>query len=198
MAELKDDALDILFRQARSQNGWQDKPVALAQLHQIYDLMKMGPTSANCSPLRIVFLTTPGAIARLLPAMSEGNQDKTRTAPVVAILAYDSEFYEKLPQLFPHNPDARNWFTSSAAHADTTAFRNSSLQAGYFMLAARAVGLDCGPMSGFNPTQIESEFFPEGKHKVNLVCALGYGDPAKVMSRLPRLDFEQACRIQTD
>lgn len=195
MPELTDIALDILFNQARSQNGWRDKPVSEAQLHRIYDLMKMGPTSANCSPLRIVFLTSPEAIARLLPAMSEGNQDKTRTAPVVAILAYDLEFYEKIPQLFPHNPGARNWFVGSVA--EPTAFRNSSLQAAYFMLAARAIGLDCGPMSGFDPKQVEERFFPDGKHRVNLICALGYGDPDKVMTRLPRLSFEQACRIES-
>nr|MBF0684242.1 malonic semialdehyde reductase [Pseudomonas sp.] len=196
MAEINDTALDLLFRNARSQNGWQNKPVSEQQLRELYDLMKMGPTSANCSPLRIVFLTTPAAISRLLPAMSEGNQEKTRSAPVVAILAYDTEFYEKLPQLFPHNPDARNWFTGAAA--ETTAFRNSSLQAAYFMLAARAVGLDCGPMSGFDAVKVEAEFFEDGKHRVNFVCALGYGDPTKVMPRLPRLAFEEACRIEID
>lgn len=196
MPEIDDTALDILFRNARSQNGWQDKPVSEHQLRRLYDLMKMGPTSANSSPLRIVFLTTPAAISRLLPAMSEGNQEKTRTAPVVAVLAYDTEFYDKLPQLFPHNPDARNWFTGAAAEA--TAFRNSSLQAAYFILAARAIGLDCSPMSGFDATKVEAELFEDGKHRANIVCALGYGDPAKVMGRLPRLAFEDACRIETD
>src|SRR5690606_31792566 len=163
---------------------------------QIYDLMKMGPTSANCSPLRIVFLATPTAISRLLPAMTAGNQDKTRSAPVVAILAYDTEFYEKVPTLFPHNPGARDWFTGAAA--EPTAFRNSSLQAAYFILAARAIGLDCAPMSGFDANKVEAEFFPDGKHRVNMVCALGYGDPSKVMPRLPRLTFGRACGIELD
>jgi len=196
MPEVNIEALDTIFRNARSQNGWQDKPVSTEQLHRIYDLMKMGPTSANCSPLRIVFLTTPQSIERLLPAMSAGNQEKTRTAPVVAILAYDTQFYENIPQLFPHNPDARNWFTGSAA--EPTAFRNSTLQAAYFMLAARALGLDCGPMSGFDAAQVEATFFADGRHRANFICAMGYGDPAKVMERLPRLSFEQACRIETD
>lgn len=196
MALLHDDALNTLFRDARSHNGWKDIPVTEDELRQAYDLAKFGPTSANCSPLRIVFLTTPEAIARLLPAMSEGNQDKTRTAPVVAIFAHDSKFYDRIPELFPHNPGAREWFTGSEQVAQTTAFRNGTLQAAYFMLAARSVGLDCAPMSGFDPAKVEAEFFPDGQNKVNFVCALGHGDHDKVFPRLPRLAFEDACRVE--
>jgi nitroreductase len=195
MKRADDASLDLLFRQARTQNGWDGRPVSDAELREIYELMKWGPTSANCSPLRILFLKTPQAKARLLPAMSGGNQDKTRTAPVTAILAYDTEFYEKLPTLFPHAPDARSWFAGNAASIEATAFRNSSLQGAYFILAARAVGLDTGPMSGFDVNKVNAEFFPDGKFKVNFICNLGHGDSAKLFGRSPRLSFDDTCKI---
>lgn len=195
MTRVDDASLDILFRQARTHNGWDSRPVSDAELHEIYELMKWGPTSANASPLRILFLKTPQAKARLLPAMSAGNQDKTRTAPITAILAYDTEFYEKLPVLFPHAPDARSWFAGNAASIEATAFRNSALQGAYFILAARAIGLDTGPMSGFDATKVNAEFFPDGKFKVNFICNLGHGDHSKVFGRSPRLAFDEACKI---
>lgn len=195
MKRVDDAGLDILFRQARTHNGWNDRPVTDAELHEIYDLMKWGPTSANASPLRILFLRSPEAKARLMPAMSAGNQEKTRTAPVTAVLAYDVEFYEKLPQLFPHAPEARNWFAGNEASIHATAFRNSSLQGAYFILAARAIGLDCGPMSGFDAAKVDAAFFADGKHKVNFICNLGHGDPGKLFDRSPRLGFDEACKI---
>ena len=195
MKRADDASLDLLFRQARTHNGWDGRQVSDAELREIYELMKWGPTSANCSPLRILFLKTPEAKARLLPAMSGGNQDKTRTAPVTAILAYDTEFYEKLPTLFPHAPDARSWFAGNAASIEATAFRNSSLQGAYFILAARAVGLDTGPMSGFDVNKVNAEFFPDGKFKVNFICNLGHGDSAKLFGRSPRLSFDEVCKI---
>ena len=188
-------SLDILFRNARTHNGWDNRPVSDAELREIYELMKWGPTSANCSPLRIVFLKTPEAKARLLPAMSAGNQDKTRTAPVTAILAYDIEFYENLPRLFPHAPEARSWFAGNAANIEATAFRNSSLQGAYFMLAARALGLDCGPMSGFDAAKVNAAFFADGKFKVNFMGNLGHGDATKLFGRSPRMAFDEACKI---
>jgi nitroreductase len=195
MTRVDDASLDILFRQARTHNGWDSRPVSDAELREIYELMKWGPTSANCSPLRILFLKTAQAKARLLPAMSGGNQEKTRTAPITAILAYDTEFYEKLPVLFPHAPDARSWFAGNAASIEATAFRNSALQGAYFILAARAIGLDTGPMSGFDAAKVNAEFFPDGKFKVNFICNLGHGDHSKVFGRSPRLSFDEACRI---
>lgn len=192
---LDNAALDILFRSARTHNGWQDRPVTDDQLQQIYDLMKMGPTSANCSPARIVFIRSTEAKARLKPALSPGNLDKTMAAPVTAIIAHDLKFFDQLPKLFPHNPDARNWFAGNAPFAETAAFRNGSLQGAYFMLAARALGLDCGPMSGFDNAKVDAEFFPEGSVKSNFLCNLGYGDPAKLFARSPRLDFAEACKV---
>jgi len=192
---LDNAALDILFRTARTHNGWQARPVTDEQLHQIYDLMKMGPTSANCSPARIVFVRSAEAKARLKPALSPGNLDKTMAAPVTAIIAHDLKFYEHLPKLFPHNQDARNWFANDAKFAETAAFRNGSLQGAYFMLAARAVGLDCGPMSGFDNAKVDAAFFPDGNVKSNFLCNLGYGDPTKLFPRSPRLDFAEACQV---
>jgi len=191
---LDDTALDTLFRTARTQNAWQDKPVDPALLRQLYDLMKMGPTSANCSPARLIFLTTPEAKEKLRPALSSGNLAKTMSAPVTIIVAEDTAFYEQLPKLFPH-ADAKAWFTSNAAFAATTALRNSSLQGGYMMLAARALGLDVGAMSGFNADLVNETFLAGTTWKVNFLCNLGYGDPAGVMGRLPRLDFEEACKV---
>lgn len=191
---IDDAGLDLLFRTARTQNGWLPKPVPEALLREIYDLTKMGPTSANCSPLRVVFVASEAGRQKLAPALSAGNLDKTMQAPVTAILAHDLAFYEHLPRLFPHNQTARSWFEGKP-HAEATAFRNSSLQAAYFMLAARAVGLDCGPMSGFDAAKVDAAFFPEGRVRTNMLCALGYGDPAKVFARSPRFEFDEVCRI---
>jgi 3-hydroxypropanoate dehydrogenase len=188
------EALDILFRNARTHITWLDKPVSDDLLRQIYDLMKWGPTSANCLPARILFLRTREAKERLRPALSPNNVDKTMQAPVTAILAYDLSFYEHLPRLFPNNPAARGWFANSPQLAETTAFRNASLQGGYFILAARSLGLDCGPMSGFDNAKVDQEFFPPTV-KSNFLCNLGYGDPSKLFPRNPRLDFDEACQL---
>jgi 3-hydroxypropanoate dehydrogenase len=191
---LNDTALNTLFLQARTQQGWQDRPVSDTQLQQIYDLMKWGPTSANCSPARIIFVKSPAAKEKLLACMNSGNVEKTRTAPVTAIIGMDMEFYEKLPQLFPHT-DARSWFAGNQSAIDATAMRNSSLQGGYFIMAARAVGLDCAPMSGFDAEKLNAAFFAGTSVKVNFVCSIGYGDSGKVHARGPRLSFEEACKI---
>lgn len=184
-----------LFDDARTHNAWLDRPVPDELLHRLYDLMKWGPTSANCCPARILFVKTPEAKARLVPCMSEGNQAKTAAAPVTAIIGMDMQFYEKLPQLFPHNPEARSWFEGKPEVIQSTAFRNSSLQGGYFIMAARALGLDCGPMSGFDAPRVDAEFWLGTAVKTNFICNLGYGDPSKLFPRSPRLAFEQACRI---
>ncbi len=189
--------LATIFGNARSQNGWLDKPVSDAQLREIYEQMKWGPTSVNCSPARIVFLRSPEAKLKLKDALSPGNVDKTMNAPVVAIVGYDTHFYQQLPELFPHNPGVRGWFEGEekAAFAETTAFRNGTLQGGYLILAARAVGLDCGPMSGFNNAAVDAAFFAGTTVKSNFICGLGHGDLSKVFSRSPRLSFEQACTL---
>jgi 3-hydroxypropanoate dehydrogenase len=192
---LSEDSLDILFRHARTHSAWLDEPVGDDVLRRIYDLMKWGPTSANSCPARILFLRTPAAKQRLLPALSAGNVEKTMKAPVTAILAYDLAFYEKLPKLFPDKPAMRELFANSPELAKVTAFRNGSLQGGYFILAARAVGLDCGPMSGFDNAKVDVEFFPGGNVKSNFLCNLGYGDPSKLFPRGPRLDFDEACQL---
>lgn len=187
-------ALKTLFTDARTHNGWQDIPVSDEILREIYDLMKWGPTSANCSPARIVFVRTPEGKEKLAPALSSGNLAKTLAAPVTAIVAWDSEFYERLPELFPHG-DARSWFTSSPELARETAFRNSSLQAAYLIFACRALGLDTGPMSGFDPQKVDAAFFTGTNLKSNLLINIGYGDTSKVYGRLPRLTFEDACGL---
>ena len=191
---LPDVGLDILFREARTHNGWLDKPVSDTLLQAIFELAKMGPTSANCSPMRVVFVKSREAKERLRPALSAGNMEKTLTAPVTAILAYDLEFYEHLPKLFPQT-DARPWFTGKPELIQATAFRNGSLQGAYFITAARALGLDCGPMSGFDNAKVDAEFFPDGKVKSNFLCNVGYGDPSKLFPRNPRFAFEEVCRI---
>ncbi len=193
---LSQQALDTLFLQARSHNDWQDKPVDDALLRQVWDLTRMGPTSANCSPMRIVFVKSPEAKARLQPALMEGNRAKTLAAPVTAIFGNDSRFYDLLPKLFPHTA-ARAWFAGPGKEevAATTAFRNGTLQAAYFMLAARALGLDCGPMSGFDNAMVDREFFPGGRIKSNFICNLGHGDPDCLFPRSPRLEFQEACSI---
>lgn len=192
---LSDAALDQLFREARSHNKWLDKPVSEEQIRQIYDLLKWGPTSANSCPARFVFVRSPEAKERLRPCLDEGNVDKAMSAPVVAIIGMDMEFYEKLPKLFPHT-DARSWFVGKPDKIRETAFRNSSLQGAYFIMAARSLGLDCGPMSGFDNARLDAEFFPDGKVKSNFICAIGYGDPSGLYPRGPRLDFAEACRIE--
>ncbi len=189
------DDLDLLFRKARTHNVWLDKPVDDALLRQVYDLAKMGPTSANMCPLRIVFVKSREAKERLRPALDAGNVDKTMKAPVTAILAMDVHFYDQLPKLFPH-ADARAWFKDLPENVlEYIALRNSSLQGAYFMLAARALGLDCGPMSGFNNAKVDAEFFAGTTVKSNFLCNLGYGDVSKLHPRSPRLSFDEACKI---
>jgi len=203
---MTDETLDLLFRRARTHNAWLDKPVSDETLRKAYDLMRWAPTSANCQPARILFLRTPEAKKRLLPALSEANVEKTMKAPVTAIIGHDLLFYENLPKLFPNNPSAREWFSKSPELADMTAFRNGTLQGAYFILAARSVGLDCGPMSGFDNAKVDEEFFGAGKDepaeappvsrvKSNFLCNLGYGDAAKLFPRNPRLEFDEACKL---
>jgi 3-hydroxypropanoate dehydrogenase len=191
---ISDDALDTIFRKARTHNRWQDKPVTPALLMAIYDLMRWGPTTANTSPARFVFVVSQSAKERLKPHLSPGNKEKTLAAPATAIIAYDLDFAERLPFLFPHEPNAKSWF-NDRPFADTAAFRNSSIQGGYFIIAARALGLDCGPMSGFDNAGVDREFFPDGRVKSNFLCNIGYGDPSGLFPRNPRLAFDEACQI---
>ena len=193
-APTSDAALDQIFRHARTHNGWLDLPVTDEQLHALYDLWKMGPTSANCCPARVVFVRSAAAKEKLKPALSEKNRGKTMAAPVVAIIGMDMEFYEKLPKLFPHD-DARSWFAGKPKLIEDTAFRNCSLQGAYLILAARALGIDTGPMSGFDNARLDEAFFAGSKVKSNFICSLGYGNPEKLFSRSPRLPFDEACRI---
>ncbi|HKY95666.1 MAG TPA: malonic semialdehyde reductase [Kiloniellales bacterium] len=195
MPALDDAALDQIFREGRTYNRFRDEPIDTARLRQAYDLAKMGPTSANCQPMRLVFVVSKEAKERLKPALSAGNRDKTMAAPATAIVAYDTRFYDELPRLF-HDPDARNWFAGKAKHAETTAFRNGSLQGAYFILAARAVGLDCGPMSGFDNAKVDAAFFPDGRFRSNFLINLGVGDRSSLFPRNPRLAFDEACRIE--
>jgi 3-hydroxypropanoate dehydrogenase len=192
---LDEKTLDVLLRSARSHNGWLDRPVSDAELRALYEVVKWGPTSANCSPMRLVLIRTPAGKERVRPALSPNNVEKTLSAPAVAIVAYDSKFYELLPRLFPRNPAAAERFAADPALAAATAFRNGTLQAGYLILAARAIGLDCGPMSGFDNGKIDAEFFPDGRFKSNFLCGLGHGDPAKLFARGPRLTFKEACQL---
>jgi len=182
------------FAEARTHSTWLPEPVPVELLRKAYELARLGPTSANGSPARFVFLTTPGAKELLKPVLTPGNVDKTMAAPVTVIIAWDTEFHEHLPRLFPH-ADARSYFVGNKPLIEENAFRNSSLQAAYFILAARALGLDCGPMSGFDADKLDAAFFPDGKWKVNLLCNLGYGDPSKLHPRNPRLNFEEAAVI---
>ena len=191
---ISEDAIDQLFRQARTHSAWLAEPVPVELLGKAYELARFGPTSANVSPSRFVFLTTPGAKARLRPALAPGNLEKTMAAPVTSIIAWDTEFYENLPRLFPQ-ADMRSYFIGNNALIDETAFRNSSLQAAYFILAARALGLDCGPMSGFDADKLNAEFFPDGKWRVNFLCNLGYGDETKLYPRNPRLEFDEVALV---
>ena len=192
---LSNDGLDLVFRKARTHNAWLDKPVADALLRQVYDLAKMGPTSANMCPMRIVFVRSKEAKEKLKPALDAGNVAKTMAAPVTAILAMDVHFFEQLPKLFPH-ADAKAWFKDLPEPVlEYIALRNSSLQGAYFMLAARALGLDCGPMSGFDNAKVDAAFFAGTTIKSNFLCNLGHGDASKLHPRSPRLRFEEACKV---
>ena len=184
-----------LFDHARTHNGFSAEPIPEATLRQLYDMLKWGPTSANSSPARFIFVSSPEAKARLLDAMSPGNLEKTRTAPVSVIIGMDMAFYEKLPALFPH-ADARSWFVGNQPMIDATAFRNSSMQGAYLIVAARALGLDCGPMSGFDPAKVDAAFWAGTTVRTNLIVNLGRGEAGKLFGRSPRLSFEEACRIE--
>ncbi|CAN7142708.1 malonic semialdehyde reductase [Phenylobacterium sp. LjRoot225] len=186
--------LDQLFRTARTRNGWRPEPVPETLIRELYDLLKWGPTSANLSPGRFVFLTTEAAKARLAPHLSNANRPKTLAAPVVALVAYDLKFAEHAPRLFPHAPGVKDWFGDPAV-AQETAFRNGTLQGAYLILAARALGLDCGPMSGFDAKGVDAVFFADTSWRTNFICNLGYGSEENLFERLPRLPFEEVCRI---
>ena len=192
--KISDAVLDTLFRKARSHGVFEPDSVSDAQLHAIYEIMKHGPTTANSQPQRILFLRSEAAKQRLAPALSATNREKTLAAPVVAIFAYDLKFPDHLPRFY-HNPDAKKWYTKTPEHTQETAFRNASLQAAYFMIAARSLGLDCGPMSGFDNAKVDAEFFPDGQLKSNFLCNLGKGDPSKLPPVNPRFAFDEVCRI---
>ena len=188
------EALDQLFREARTHAAWVPRAVPVELLREAYDLSRMAPTSANGSPARFVFLTTEEAKKRLLPALAPLNVEKTRLAPVAAIIAWDNEFFDQLPRLYPH-ADMRSMFVGKPTLIEEAAFRSGTLQGAYFILAARALGLDCGPMSGFDAGLVNAEFFPDGKWKANFLCNLGYGDKSKLFPRGPRLEFDEACKV---
>ncbi len=194
---LDDEALDLLFRNARTHRRFFDEPVTDAQLRRMHEILKWGPTSVNCQPMRVVFVRSKEAKERLKPALDAGNRDKTMRAPVTAIIAHDTLFYEHLPKLLPHSPNVIDSFRGAEkkALAEETAFRNGTLQGAYLILAARAVGLDCGPMSGFDNAKVDAAFFPDGRVKSNFLCNLGRGDPAGVSARSPRFAFEDVCTI---
>jgi 3-hydroxypropanoate dehydrogenase len=188
-------ALDRIFLEARTHSGWLDLAVSEEDLNRIYDLLKWGPTSANCSPARIVFVRSPEAKSKLLACLDPGNREKTAAAPVTAILAYDLKFYDKIPALYPHG-DARAWFAGNTEFSASTAFRNGTLQGAYFIVASRALGFDCGPMSGFDNAKVDAAFFAGNSWRSNFLCNLGHGNPGKVRPRDPRLAFDEACRIE--
>jgi len=194
MDKLTQDAFDQIFLKARSHNGWLDQDVDPELLQKVYDTMKFGPTSANSSPARLVFVQSGEAKEKLLACMDKGNIEKTKSAPVVAIIAHDMKFYDKLPELFPH-ADARAWFAGNEKLIETTAFRNGTLQGAYLMIAARMHGLDCGPMSGFDNAKVDATFFKGTPWRSNFLCALGHGDVKRLFPRSPRLDFNDACKI---
>jgi 3-hydroxypropanoate dehydrogenase len=191
---LSDDALNQTFRAARTRNGWTDEAVPETLVRAVYDLARMGPTSANCSPARFVFVSK-AARGRLLPLLMPSNADKTMNAPWTVIVAYDPQFYDKIPQLFPHNPGARDWFSGSPELAQETAVRNGTLQGAYLMIAARMLGLDCGPMSGFNKAGVDAEFLAGTGWKSDFLCNIGHGNEDNLFPRSPRLSFEEACLI---
>ncbi len=193
---ISDDGLDQLFRSARSHNGWKDTPVSDVQLRALYEIMKWGPTTSNSQPQRILFLRSQAQKERLKPAMSKNNQEKTITAPAVAILAYDLKFYEHMQRFYPEGSASYlERLAKEPTFAGPIAFRNATLQGGYFIIAARAIGLDCGPMSGFDNAKVDAEFFPDGQWKSNFLCAIGEGDPAKLRQRYERFAFDDVCRI---
>lgn len=195
MEKISNACLEQIFYGARTHIKWKDQPVSDEKLQEVYDLMRLGPTSVNCSPARILFLKTKEAKERLRPHLLPANVEKTMTAPATALLAYDLQFYEHLPSLFPFK-DVKAWFEGKKEYAEETAFRNGTLQGGYFILAARSCGLDCGPMSGFSNEGVDNEFFPEGRFKSNFLCNLGYGDPTGLPGpRAPRLSFDEASKI---
>ena len=191
---LDQTALSQLFTSARTHNSWQDKPVTDEQIEAIYELLKFAPTSANCNPARFLFIKSPQSKERLAACVSPGNLEKTRTAPVTAIIGMDLDFYEQLPKLFPH-VDAKSWFLGKESFIESTAFRNSALQGAYLTMAVRALGLDCGAMSGFDADKVNAEFFPDGRVKVNFLLNIGYGNSASLMPRQPRPSFLEVCRI---
>ena len=193
-APLSDAALSQLFTEARTRNGWTDRPVPEALLRRLYELTKFGPTALNMTPARFLFVTSPEAKARLVPLMAEGNRAKTAQAPVTVIIGQDIDFHDHLPQLFPHAPGARDWFAEEGGRREA-AFRNSSLQGGYFLIAARALGLDVGPMSGFDAAAVKAEFFPQGNVEPNFIVNLGYGSDENLFPRSPRLSFDEAAKI---
>ncbi len=205
---IAEQCLDVIFRHARTHNGWLPKPVTDETIREIYETMKWGPTSANGSPARFVIVRSKEAKERLRPALSPGNIDKTMAAPATVIIAYDLRFYDKMDKLFPHNPGTKKVFADNPQLAEVTAKRNGTLQGAYFIIAARALGLDCGPMSGFDNAKVDAEFFAltaqdasvcqehaTGCIKSNFLCNIGYGDPAKLFPRGPRLDFNEACQL---
>lgn len=192
---LPQTALDQLFLDAHTHNAWRDQPVPDALLHRLYDTFRMGPTSANCCPARVVFVKSKAAKEKLMPALMEGNRAKTMAAPVTAIIGYDMRFFDHLGKLFPNAPDAASWFNKDEQTIHTNAFRNGTLQGAYLIVAARALGLDCGPMSGFDNARVDELFFSGTAIKSNFLCNLGYGDLSGVYPRNPRLDFDEACRI---
>lgn len=194
MTAIDETAQDIIFRKARTHNGWTDKPVDDSLLEKLYDLCKWGPTSANCTPMRLVFVKSKEAKERFKPLLDAGNQKKAVQAPVTAIIGMDMKFYDQLPKLFPQ-ADAKSWFEGNEEKVKITALRNSSLQGAYFIIAARSLGLDCGPMSGFDNAKVDAEFFKDTSYKSNFICSIGYGDPAKLYPRNPRLPFSEACKI---
>jgi len=192
---LSQAALDTIFMAARTHSHWRDTPVSDATLTELHALMKMGPTSANCSPARLVFVKSDAAKQKLKPHLVEGNRDKTMAAPVCVIIGYDLTFYEKMPQLFPHFPGAKEWFTGSQAQIEENAFRNGTLQGAYLIIAARALGLDCGPMSGFDAAGVDAAFFDGTPIKSNFLCNIGYGDAARLHPRAPRFAFDDVAQI---
>ena len=194
MHAINDEALDLIFRSARTQNKWIDKPVSVAHLMAVYDLMRWGPTSANVSPARFLFLVSKESKERLKPLLMPTNVEKVMTSAATAIIGYDLDFPELIPKLFPHNPGAKAWFQDPTLR-ETTAFRNGTLQGAYFIIAARALGLDCGPMSGFDNKGVDKEFFANTNIRSNFICALGHGDPSGVLPRSPRLTFDEACKV---
>jgi 3-hydroxypropanoate dehydrogenase len=191
---VNDEALEVIFRQARTRYAWEDRPVTDTLIQAVYDLLKMGPTSANCSPARFLFVKSRAAKEKLKPHLIPSNVEKTMTAPVTVIVGYDLEFYEKLPKLFPHT-DARSWFVGNEELIQTTAFRNGTLQGAYLIIAARALGLDCGPMSGFDNEGVDRAFFAGTSIKSNFLCNLGHGTDKNLFPRSPRLSFDEACEF---